>query len=180
MLIADYIIAAILIVVVAWLLIRAVAIPYKKYAGGAVVVCPETKEKAGVRIDTAHVVLTSFGRKADLRLKECSRWPEREHCGQDCLSQVQERPESCMVHRMLTSWYENKSCTFCSHPLSNVDWIEHAPCVLLPDGKTAEWPQIELERVPELLEKGKPVCWTCHITENFRSEHPDLVIERKR
>ena len=61
-----------------------------KYRGQRVITCPETKRPAGVVVDAAHAAATVFGKAPELRLSECSRWPERAGCGQECLSEIQE------------------------------------------------------------------------------------------
>lgn len=50
--------------------------------------CPETNEPASVEINAAHAAATAWGGEIDLRLKNCSRWPDRSNCRQECLSQV--------------------------------------------------------------------------------------------
>jgi hypothetical protein len=62
---------------------------YFKFRGTRLVICPETHKTA--------VAAGSMGMEAILdepclRLSECSRWPMREGCGQDCLRQVEARP----------------------------------------------------------------------------------------
>jgi hypothetical protein len=178
--ILPYILVPLALLVVLWVLLRVLFGAYMKYSGGAVVVCPETQEAAGVEIDTTHAAWSSVSGIPGLRLKNCSRWPEREGCGQDCLRQIQDTPQNCMVRHLLAAWYAGKACVYCGHDLSHVDWTEHKPCVQLPNGKTAEWAAVPYERVPALLSSGRPVCWTCHITEGFRAANPQLVIERKR
>jgi hypothetical protein len=61
---------------------------YRSARGKRTLVCPETNESASVEINAAHVAATAWGGEIDLRLKDCSRWPEREDCRQECLSQV--------------------------------------------------------------------------------------------
>ena len=175
-----YIVFPLALLVVVWLVLRVLFGAYMKYGGGAVIVCPETKEPAGVELDTSHAAWTSFSGAPQLRLKNCSRWPEREDCGRPCLQQIQESPENCMVRHLLTAWYAGKACVLCGHDLSRVDWTEHKPCVQVPNGETSEWSAVPSERVPTLLSSGRPVCWTCHVTENFRATHPELVITRNR
>lgn len=178
--IVPYILIPAVLLVVLWLVVRVFLAAYAKYAGGAAVVCPETKEVAGVEIDTTHAAWSSFGGTPTLHLKNCSRWPGRENCGQECIQQIQATPESCMVRHLLVAWYAGKKCVFCNRELGHTDWTEHKPCVLLPNDKTAEWSSLAYERVPTLLSSGRPVCWNCHITESFRANRPELVIERKR
>src|SRR5262245_21049577 len=83
----------------ALLLLRAgVAIrAYFRFKGKMLVTCPETKKPAGVSVDAADAAEQSLVGEPHLRLRECSRWPERQGCGQHCLSQVEAAPEDCLV-----------------------------------------------------------------------------------
>jgi hypothetical protein len=66
---------------------------YGRYSGARLVACPENQQAAVVSLDTRHAAMTGMHGRADLRLCDCSRWPEREQCGQPCLPQaVQTEP----------------------------------------------------------------------------------------
>ena len=41
-----------------------------------------------------------------------------------------------------------------------------------------EWAQVTPENLPAILAVYRPVCWTCHVTDTFRREHPELVVDR--
>jgi hypothetical protein len=60
-----------------------------KYRKRHTVRCPETGRETTVKIDVGHAARTSTYGRPDLRIAECSEWPERQDCDQDCLS----RPE---------------------------------------------------------------------------------------
>src|SRR5690349_15632845 len=83
-----------------------------RYCVKRLVTCPETRQPAAVDLDVKHAALRAVIGSPDLRLKNCSRWPEREACGQECLLQIELSPEDCKVRNILTSWYKEKSCTF--------------------------------------------------------------------
>ncbi|MBI1787339.1 MAG: hypothetical protein HYR60_07290 [Acidobacteria bacterium] len=146
-----------------------------KLRGARVIRCPENLECAGVAVDAVH---GAFG--APLKLKECTRWPERAGCGQECLRQIETAPDGCLVRNIITQWYEGKTCVYCGQTLEGIRWIEHQPALHSPDGKTVEWREIRPERVHAVLSTHGPVCWNCHVAETFRREHPELVIERPR
>jgi hypothetical protein len=52
------------------------------------------------------------------------------------------------------------------------------PDTAQPAGVKVEWGQVLPEHLPAVLAAGRPVCWTCHVTETFRREHPELVVDR--
>jgi hypothetical protein len=51
-------------------------------------VCPETGKPVTVKVDAAHAGYTAAYDSEDLRLKDCSRWPEKAGCAQDCISEA--------------------------------------------------------------------------------------------
>jgi hypothetical protein len=58
--------------------------------------CPETAGPAGVVIDARHAAFTAaLGApgKPVLRVQQCSNWPERAACMQDCLRESVNQPE---------------------------------------------------------------------------------------
>src|SRR5205823_13777268 len=94
----------------AWVAVHA----YRSYKGVRTVTCPETRAPAVVRLDVARAVRTQIAGKPDLRLRSCSRWPERRGCPQKCLSQVPSaRP--CRVQ------------TFGSAPRRSARTVGHTP-----------------------------------------------------
>ncbi len=61
---------------------------FERYSGGRPVDCPENHQPAVVSIDARHAAATVVDGSPDLRLCDCSRWPERSQCNQACLSQA--------------------------------------------------------------------------------------------
>jgi len=143
------------------------------------VTCPETHEAAAVEVDATRAAEQSILGEPHLRLSECSRWPERQGCGQECLSQIEATPEDCLVRTVVARWYAGKACAYCGKAIGGIDWLGGLrPALLDPDRKTVQWDQIRPEKLPEVFSKYAAVCWNCHITETFRREHPELVVER--
>lgn len=63
---------------------------YRRYSGSRLVACPENHESAVVHIDARHAAATGIHGRPDLRLCDCTRWPERANCDQPCLAQAAE------------------------------------------------------------------------------------------
>jgi hypothetical protein len=61
---------------------------YRSARGKRTLTCPETNEPASVEINAAHAAATAWGGEIDFRLKDCSRWPDRANCRQECLGQA--------------------------------------------------------------------------------------------
>jgi hypothetical protein len=151
---------------------------YLRYRGRMVVTCPETRKVVGVEVDVKHAALTAAFGHPDLKLRSCTRWPEKKDCGQECLLQIELSPESCLVRNLLEDWYRDKTCYFCAKPFGEIRWLDHRPALLSADKKSIEWPEIKVEEIESVLATHKPVCWNCHVTESFCREHPDVVFER--
>lgn len=67
---------------------------WRGYRGKRTVTCPETKEPAAVEVDAAHVAASAWGGVPDVRLKDCSQWPKKADCGQECLAEVERGAEA--------------------------------------------------------------------------------------
>src|SRR6185503_4290705 len=91
-----------------------------KYRGSRIVTCPETKKPAIVEVDSLHASLTSTLSLPDIRLEQCSRWPIKEQCGQECLIDLDIEPEKCLVSGVLMRWYRDKKCVYCGKVLSEL------------------------------------------------------------
>ena len=152
---------------------------YFDYRGKRLITCPETHTAEAVDVDAREAALGAFLSEPTLHLKQCSRWPERQNCGQDCLSQIEADPENCLVWNIVGQWYEGKKCALCHKPIGPLHHLDHAPALRSPDGATMEWTNIHPEQLPAVFATHKPVCWNCHVTETFRRLHPELVVERE-
>jgi hypothetical protein len=69
-------------------------IAWRRWRGTRIVSCPETERPAAVRMDLRYAIAGSIVGRPELRVRDCSRWPERKTCGQTCLTQIEESPES--------------------------------------------------------------------------------------
>jgi len=173
-----WILAALGAAAVLLLVLQAAARAYLAWRGTRVVTCPETGTTAAVEVDARHAAVTAALGDADLRLRDCSRWPGRHDCGQECLQQIEAAPADCLARTMLTRWYEGKSCAFCRKPFTEIQWLEHKPALISPKRRTLGWHEVRADRIPEVLSTHLPVCWNCHVIATLRREHPELVVER--
>ena len=151
---------------------------YFRFRGKRLITCPENEKPAAVEVDAIHAASKAAVAAPELRLSECSRWPERAGCGQMCLKQIESAPEDCLVKRIVTKWYEGKTCVYCGKPIHEVEWMGHKPALATPDRKTIFWDAISPEKLPEVFETHAPVCWTCHVDATLLREHPDMVTIR--
>ncbi|MGA2594249.1 MAG: hypothetical protein ABSH32_30490 [Bryobacteraceae bacterium] len=162
------------------LLGRAFGRVYLKLRGARVITCPENHRPAGVKVDAAHALFSALEGHEDVRLRSCSRWPEKQDCGQECLRQIEAAPEDCLVRNILTKWYAGKACALCGKPVGEIHWNDHKPALLNAEHKTVEWQYVPAEAVPDVLASHQPVCWNCHIVNSLAAQHPELVLDRAR
>jgi hypothetical protein len=174
------IIIGVLVLAAALFVLRAVPSvrTFFNFRGKRLVTCPETHKPEAVDVAAGEAALGVFFNEPTLHLNQCSRWPERQDCDQDCLQQVEGNAQSCLVWNIVSKWYEGKTCVFCRKPIAPLHHIDHAPALLCPDFKSTEWRTVKAEQLPEIFATHKPVCWNCHIAETFRREHPELVTDR--
>ncbi len=160
-----------------YVLARTVERAYLRLRGKRLVTCPETSEVSAVDVDAARAAVGAVIGQAGLRLSDCTRWPERRGCGQECLRQIEAAPDGCLVRTIVADWYRGKTCTLCGRSLDGIDWYERRPALLGPDDRTVQWPDVPPERLPEVLANHRPLCWNCHVAESFRRDHADLVLD---
>jgi hypothetical protein len=151
-----------------------------RYRGARLITCPENHQPAGVQVDARHAAATARGSAAKLRLRSCSRWPEKAGCGQECLRQIEASPEDCLVRNILVRWYAGKNCALCGKPIGEIHLVEQKPALLTPDRVTVEWRDVAAEKLLGVLETSRPVCFSCHLATSFARQHPDLAIDRSR
>ena len=161
-----------------WFGIRWLVRSSSRYRGTQIVTCPETKRPAIVEVDALHASLTSTVGLADIRLQDCTRWPIKGQCGQECLIDLDVAPDRCLVSGVLMRWYRDKKCVYCSKVFSEVHWVDHRPALLSPEGKLVTWNAINMTQLSNVLETHSPVCWDCYIAQEFRVDHPDMVTFR--
>ena len=174
---AGSLIAMIILAAALWLGIRVVR-SSSRFRGARIVTCPETNKPTIVEVDALHASLTSAVGLADIRLKDCSRWPIKEQCGQECLMDLDVAPEGCLVSGVLMRWYRDKNCVYCRKAFPELHWVDHRPALLSADGKLLAWNEVQLDQLRNVLESYAPVCWDCYIAQTFRHDHPDLVVMR--
>jgi len=68
---------------------------YNEYRAARTVDCPETHQPVKVRFNALRAAITGLAAKPQLKLADCSRWPEKANCDQACIPDAaQARPHS--------------------------------------------------------------------------------------
>ena len=62
----------------------------RRYAGARLVACPKNQQPGVVNLDVRHAAATGMNGSPDLRVCDCTRWPDNRNCGQECLAQAAE------------------------------------------------------------------------------------------
>ncbi len=82
-------VAIAIIVCIAGFFLARMLIEFVQFRGRRQVLCPETGGVAIIRIDALHAAVSSAVADPDLQVIDCSRWPERQNCGQECVLRIQ-------------------------------------------------------------------------------------------
>jgi hypothetical protein len=160
----------------AFLFLRA----YVKARGPRAIVCPETTTPEIVEVDARRAAWSSLAEDTAYRLTSCSRWPERQECGQECLAQIESVPDGCLVRERLAKWYEGARCALCGKSFEAIQWLGNKPGLLGPDREIRGWGEVPAAELAEVLGTHSPLCWNCQTAETFRARFPDLVIDDPR
>ena len=153
---------------------------YVKARGPRAIVCPETTSPEIVEVDARSAAWTSLAEDPAYRLVSCSRWPERQECGQECLAQIESAPDGCLVRERLVKWYEGAVCALCGKSFEEIQWFSNKPGLLGPDSEIRAWGEVPAGELAEVLGTHFPLCWDCQTAETFRARFPDLVIDDPR
>ena len=111
---------------------------YFQYRGKRIVTCPETLEPEAVDLAAGKAAISAFSGGLELRIEQCSRWPERRDCGQECLDQIRADPDNYLVWNIVSHWYEGQSCALCHKHFGRLHHLD-PPALMRPDQKTIEW-----------------------------------------
>jgi hypothetical protein len=84
---------------VAWAGVRA----YRLYGSARLVTCPETMESVLVKIHATRAIASKLTGGNQLRLRSCSRWPEKKDCDQACVGQLTASPDGCRARSLPAS-----------------------------------------------------------------------------
>ncbi len=152
-----------------WLTIRA----YRLYRKAHILTCPDNKDLVAVKLHVVRAAATHLTGSADLRVRSCSRWPEKRGCGQECLSQIKTAPGACSVRSILARSYRGARCALCNVDIGQIGRGEMKPVLMSPDRKTrVEWDEVPPQDLPKVLATHSKICWNCHMEESFRGLHP--------
>ncbi len=152
--------------------------PIFKFRGTMLVTCSESLKPAAIKIAMWHTAAATLVGRRRLKVADCSRWPPRRDCGEDCLRQIEADPIGHRVWSVASRWYQGKKCAYCNKLIQPLALFNRRPALLGADGKTLEWDYFPAEKLPEALSGAAAVCSNCHITETLKHLHPDRLAFR--
>lgn len=76
---------------------------YRTYREGRTVNCPETHAPVSVRFNALRAAWSGLAGPPKLRLTDCTRWPERADCGQECIPDAVEAKSAPSIPQGLLS-----------------------------------------------------------------------------
>ena len=149
-----------------WMAIRG----YRLYSKAHVLACPDTGAAVAVKLHVVRAAATNLTGKADLRVKSCSRWPEKRNCGQECLSQIKAAPGACSVRSIMANAYRGARCALCDAEIGEIGRGGRKPVLMSPDRKTRiEWDEVPPQDLPKILATHSKICQDCHTEEFLRN-----------
>jgi hypothetical protein len=151
---------------------------YFKFRGKRIVSCPENHRAAAVDVSAVKAAAKAAIGAPHLALSQCSRWPERANCGQQCLAQIEETPRACLVRTIVNQWYAGRDCVYCHQPFHEIHWYDHPPALLDQENRTIGWKDIPAGSLQQTFRTHLPVCRNCHVAQTFRRVRPELVVIR--
>lgn len=72
-----------------YVVLPVVADAYGRYRRSRKPVCPETGLPVEVFLDARHAAATAAFGRSELRVRQCSRWPEHRGCDQGCTQGIE-------------------------------------------------------------------------------------------
>ena len=98
---AAYVIIAAIVATGLYFVIRWLVASFSKFSGSRPVTCPENGKRELVEVDATHAAFTNAVGRPEIRLQNCSRWPLKQDCGQECLVNLDVAPEDGLVSGVL-------------------------------------------------------------------------------
>jgi hypothetical protein len=168
-----FVLAAAYVLTLVWIFRRQPA----RYAGH-VLTCPETRGPVEVEVDSRHALVTLLQGVKELRLKQCSRWPERAGCDEACLLQLDTAP--AVLTRVMANWCEGRNCAVCNCAVTARDWESGRLGLLDRRNNLVELREIRLDQLPNAFDHYRPLCWSCHQVERSRRPAPAVFLKGDR
>ncbi len=80
--------------------------------------------------------------------------------------------------RNTSTTINGQTCVFCHKPIALFTHAQQ-PALRDPDGHTFDFAALPAEDLIARLPEFDPVCFDCHIAEQFRADYPERVLDRR-
>jgi hypothetical protein len=90
-------------------------------------------------------------------------------------------PHDAAMTAQLRQYFEGKACGSCGRDIPPVHAGEMRPGLLnTSTHEEMAWADIPSANLSATLEAHVPICSNCLVSESFRRQHPELVLDRRR
>src|SRR3954470_11318551 len=159
-----------------WIAVRT----WTRVRGARVVVCPDTRRPAAVRVDIGHAIATAIWEKPDVRLTACSRWPDGRECDQPCASQIERTSSATQPKAMAARFFAGRRCAICQRSIDPLSVVTLQPGFMDPDTRQVQaWNEVAPQALPATIAASRALCSNCTLAESFRQRIPDRVVDRR-
>jgi hypothetical protein len=160
---------AIVLVVYATIAIRA----WVRFRGTRVVTCPETRRPAEVAVDIGHAMVSAVWERADVRIAECSCWPERRGCDETCVPQIEAAPDGTRASTIAARFFQGRRCVLCQRRIGPLTAGGLQPGFMDPlTHEVVPWLDVPAQELPDAIARQRPLCPECTVAESSRRPFP--------
>jgi Protein of unknown function (DUF1761) len=107
---------------------------FRTYGEGRTVNCPETRAPVSVRFNALRAAWSGLAGPPKLRLADCTRWPERADCGQECIPDAVEAKPAPSLSQVSLNQVSLNQVSLNQVSLNQVSWrtrrVVHLPVLL--------------------------------------------------
>jgi hypothetical protein len=145
---------------------------WARFRGTRVVTCPETRRPAKVSVDVGHAMVSAAWERADVRIAQCSCWPERQGCDEACVPQIEESPDGTRVRTIAERFFKGQRCVICLRRLEPLKRTGPQPGFMDPVTRdVVSWIHVPAQELPDAVAVRRPLCPDCTLAESSHSPY---------
>ena len=153
---------------------------WARYHGTRVILCPEAREPAAVRVDFGRAALAAIWGYSNVELASCSQWPARRGCAQNCVKQLRSPNAETDPKALAKRFFAHRACALCGHAIYPLSALTLQPGFMNPVTRTVDtWDGLPAEQLPQAFASWRPLCMSCTLAEQTRQRIPDRVTDRE-
>ena len=153
---------------------------WRRLRGPRVVICPETGCPAGVRVDLGHAIASAIRERMEIRMAECSAWPEREGCDHGCGPALRTAGDSTRTRAIAARGFEDRACAMCSRRIGPLTRGARQPGFMNPvTREVVPWDEVPAEELPGATARHRALCRDCTFAEASPPPAPERAATRR-